>query len=1506
MKKFSFFLMTALVLGFGFSSCKEKEPDVVVPDDAVGSFKQADVIDLAASTYAAWEEGTPIPETFELDGKTLTIANYQFAICKALINLSEGKNENIIVLNYKPADHPERDNYNDRETIPIVNGPKNGEETEDLVNVATRMLARMAENFRVPNQTNFNRSSGAIAYSTDRATITISRALAAYKKDGKLPESISTDYKGDAATLKAFAKELVKYLDIWEKTVGTVDADGSHCTSNNTAWQNVHFIPIEYSGGYKDGTMYSEQYMPYYHPVVDNKEYTAAECWSIAAQGIMDLVTKEGSTVLQPSRNPFIHTMANGKSLKEPMPAPAVYATEHGFNAWPWYENTGDGPIINFSDAMPCTIEFIAHELGWYLTRNTQFDAPGAIGNFQVFGTGEGTINYSLDDSHIYSGTISAMRTFLIMIRFYKYLLDNNIDENVWDATKDVHLDYDLYGVDMPDISTTTKSLDIDSKGNEVTLKFTAKKDWTATASEAWIHIDPASGTTGDVSMKVTADENTGAQREGKITLKGGNVEALEIPVVQAKFVEPSKSTLKDFAKEFVKGLDVWAQTVGTVESEGKHLIENGTAWENVHFIPITPNPNCEYLSHAGNQYDPMWQDKIWKLNVNGEEITSSQAWEIAIRGLMNMVTTEGEAFLDGMTDRNKAYTLGNGESLSESRMPMANENNKWGNHPWYEGANTDLVTYNNQAIETVDVNFMVKVGAWHVVRAFIPVGSNSPLKQIGNYQEFGTSSGTLNLEGYAGLISPMREMLILMRIYKYMLDNNIDSNVYDALKDQKFDFDLYAQGTPAAPSEPKLKDFAEEFVKGLEVWQNTVGTVDADGTHCTANHNAWENVHFIPIVGNPNSDYYNEPGNQYDPKWADKIWKLNVKGTEYSSSQAWEIAIRGLLNMCTSEGEAFLDGMTDRNKAYTMADGKSLSTAPISEPSAANKWGKHPWYESNNLVKNGGADVTEVDVAFMLKVGAWHVVRSFIAVGSNNPLGMIGNFQEFGTSSGTLNLESYVGYISPMRELLIMMRIYKYLLDNNIDSNVYTAIKDKKFDIDLYGENLTPGGGESNTIKTAEEFLAWAADASKDAVLGADITLPETFTGVDTLKASFDGGNHTITYNMTYATKETVATAESPGNIGLFRLVLGSVKNLKVAGTLTANPEAGSGYYAIGAVAARTGENAVIENCVSDVNVLTTTKVTHYMAAMVGWSAPGTVIKGCTNNGKVELTIEGSSNASQLAGMVGHVEQSVTIENCNNNGRIAFDITGNGSSRVGGMVGYFNDPVSLVIKNCVNTAEIYNKGLKKDSYTYIGGMVGYYAKTGRGAEHKSTFAIENCSNSGKINGLGTLSTGLMRAGGIMSHIGIQSEGTIKNCVNTGDVYTECVNSKCVIGGVLAFGEETGIITCSGCKNAAKIESTGTTGGITGGLVGQTLSAASTFTDFTVTSATEAMIKGGTCGAVIGKAQNLTTALTGKVGAAKVIIGETSTVLTADNYKTLVVGAAMADGSSVEGVTFGE
>ena len=1055
MKKLLWYTLATLAAAAVFSSCKEKEEEPIVPTNVVATVNASDLLDAAAAAYAAWEEDTTIPTTLQVGGKSLTLPQYQYAICKLLTNLAAGDKSAIDVIGYKEADHPERDSYDQKE-IAVTGGPKITEGTEDLVDIAKRMMAAMAEKLTVPNQTVITRSgASAIAFSTNRATVTILRALAEYKSKGSLPAKVETEYLSAAASLKGFAQQFVGILDIWEKTVGTVSADGSHCTDNNSAWKDVHFVPIPWSGGaYADGVdQYDAKYQPYFTVTVDGKQYTSAETWGIALRGIMDMITKEGSGTLQQERNNFTHTMGNGASLKEPIPA------VNAFDIWgqyPWYESTNDGVPIN-KDAISPYI--IARTASWFLTRQQSLEK---IGNYQIYGTDDAS--ELIEEGH--TGFISAMRMWLIAARFYKYLLDNNITENVYDAVKDVTFATDLYGVEMPDITAANSSVSLDSDGTEVTFSFNAKKAWTATASESWIHVEPASGDAGtNIVLKITADPNTGAVREGKITLKGGNVDAFDIAVTQSKYIAPSTASLKEFAQEFVKGLDVWAATVGTVESESEHLIEKGTAWENVHFIPINPNPDCEYLTHGGNQYDPQYTP--WVLNVAGQEISSSQAWEIAIRGLMNLVTMEGEAFLSTMDDRNKAYTLGNNQSFSEAGMPNPSEANQWGKHPWYEGSDSDRIKYNGAEIESVDVNFMVKVGAWHVVRSFVPAGSNSPLGMVGNFQQFGTGSSTLNLDGYDGLIAPMRELLVLMRIYKYILDNNIDANVYDAIKDQKFDFDMYDQG--AAPVEFTLKDFAKEFVKGLGVWSETVGNIDADGyRNSQSAQGGWLNVHYIPIGNTNNSDFKDYGNNQYDD--GRTPWTLNVAGTTYSSAQAWEIAIRGLLNMVTAEGEGLLPTMDTRNKEYTLQDNLPL-TSPIPSPSADCKWGKNPWYEYGNLVTDGGNLIESVDVNFMVKVGAWHVVRSFVqTAGNSSPLGMIGNFQEFGSSSGTLNLGNYSGYIAPMRELLVLMRIYKYLLDNNIEENVYSAIKDQKFDFWLYGPS---GDISAPTLKAfAQEFV--------------------------------------------------------------------------------------------------------------------------------------------------------------------------------------------------------------------------------------------------------------------------------------------------------------------------------------------------------------------------------------------------------------------------------------------------
>ena len=244
MKKIRIYLIALACIALACVSCKkedEKKPDV----KPVATLSQQAAIDAFAEMYSAWEANTVIPETVTVSGTALTQPQYQWALCTLVSNLVNGKSADIEVLNYKAADHPDRDSY-DAETIAVTGD-------ESVATIASKILAAAEEKGQIPNQTLFTRNGSAIAFSTNRATVTLARTVAEYKSAGSLPKSVSTEYLSASATLKGFAEQLVSYLDVWEKTVGTVSADGSHCTDNGNAWENVHFIPIPYSGGYSDG-----------------------------------------------------------------------------------------------------------------------------------------------------------------------------------------------------------------------------------------------------------------------------------------------------------------------------------------------------------------------------------------------------------------------------------------------------------------------------------------------------------------------------------------------------------------------------------------------------------------------------------------------------------------------------------------------------------------------------------------------------------------------------------------------------------------------------------------------------------------------------------------------------------------------------------------------------------------------------------------------------------------------------------------------------------------------------------------------------------------------------------------------------------------------------------------------------------------------------------------------------------------------------------------------------
>ena len=78
-------------------------------------------------------------------------------------------------------------------------------------------------------------------------------------------------------------------------------------------------------------------------------------------------------------------------------------------------------------------------------------------------------------------------------------------------------------------LTVSPESLSFEAEDTSVKLAYvTTGKDWTATPSAGWIHLEKTSGT-GKATLAVTVDANTGEDRTGSITVKGSNTATIAI-----------------------------------------------------------------------------------------------------------------------------------------------------------------------------------------------------------------------------------------------------------------------------------------------------------------------------------------------------------------------------------------------------------------------------------------------------------------------------------------------------------------------------------------------------------------------------------------------------------------------------------------------------------------------------------------------------------------------------------------------------------------------------------------------------------------------------------------------------------------------------------------------------------------------------------------------------------------------------------------------------------------
>ncbi len=428
MRRFSN-IICALAVLFAAGACAEKGNGGTSGDGSgkdaseegvFASFTIDEVASAASLLESSWKDGISLPENLKVGGKTLTLPQYQYAFCKAVVAIADGGKSKVGVKDIEAVEMEQREGY-DRETMPLTGGPMAGSSSEDLLNVAGRMLSQMDRTGSVPEFLLFYRDDDILHFGSYRATVGFVRALAAYADAHALPSQVSVRLGKEftPVTIKAFAQEFVKLLQVWENNRGTIYADSKH--SGSKAFTNVRFIPTPSSYAESDNSKLPETMV-----AVGSNSYTVYQAWELALRGIVDLITVEGSKVLQSDVDTPVHTPGDGVGMDSMLPAP------HDWNVWtyPWYEAD---ETLNLSTANPVTIPLLERLLPWWYVRAIYYGQVNNLQYLETFKVGS------------FTGMICSMRCLLIMARFYKQVLDAGVETNVYTFMKDKTIDPTLY-----------------------------------------------------------------------------------------------------------------------------------------------------------------------------------------------------------------------------------------------------------------------------------------------------------------------------------------------------------------------------------------------------------------------------------------------------------------------------------------------------------------------------------------------------------------------------------------------------------------------------------------------------------------------------------------------------------------------------------------------------------------------------------------------------------------------------------------------------------------------------------------------------------------------------------------------------------------------------------------------------------------------------------------------------------------------------------------------------
>lgn len=446
-------------------------------------------------------------------------------------------------------------------------------------------------------------------------------------KEGALC-SINVDFSsvsGRPYNMKDFARAYAGVLDVWQSN-WAVDGE------NGVGVFTGHFIPEDLA------------------VMVGGKSYGRGQLAYLAAIGLAGLV--DGTL-----------------TLSSPIPSAEPYK----WGNFPYDETrTNGGAFQNIAVGL----DFVrnVNDRNLSSARNTK-TWPNLMSYFNDTDQGEPSVKGK------YLGCCCAERSFLITARFYKYLLDNNIDSDIVTACAGMSIPAGLYEIDYihPDQDEVTFSYQEETS----TITVSSLEKWTATAGDSWITVSPASGneSPSGATVEIKVEENTSAaERVGKVVFNGANGSA----TVAVRQIGYTSRTIAAFGSLFASTvLDAWESNVGE----------------------LTP------YSGAGKRSGHIVPDDI-SFTFEGVEYNKAHMYETALRSFL-LLYRDGKTtgFLPADFDESYQYASSpyyetdefahdavkidfiNNFCLRAENYPAGSGNGKWPNYFTYPSSTAPVMT---------------------------------------------------------------------------------------------------------------------------------------------------------------------------------------------------------------------------------------------------------------------------------------------------------------------------------------------------------------------------------------------------------------------------------------------------------------------------------------------------------------------------------------------------------------------------------------------------------------------------------------------------------------------------------------------------------------------------------------------------------------------------------------------------------------------------------------------